>query len=236
MLKARLNDPALSPLAQAALSEAIRAHLGEQLRIYYGDPTNSRLPLGLQHLMDRVAQVVRARTEPVDQLLMRGILDFIPALRAFAISLTKSFDKAEDLVQETVLKAISKQECFQKGTNLQGWLTTILRNTYYTAQRKLRREVEDADGSYAENMIVVPEQEGHLMLAKLQQALGRLPREQREALLLVGLDGLEYEAAALELGCKVGTIKSRINRARTRLAELLELNDGELGRGRVSRR
>jgi len=207
--------------------------LGQQLRALYGDPSNDKIPRSLGNLADRVAQIVRAHTEPVHQAFTDGVMAALPALKAFAISLTRDLDKAEDLVQDTILRAISKQEYFEEGTNLQAWLFTILRNHYYTGHRKLRREVEDADGSYAESMIALPEQEDHLMMAKLQAALARLPPDQRDALLLVGLDGVEYEAAAAQLRCKIGTIKSRVNRARTRLAELLQMDDRESGRGRV---
>jgi RNA polymerase sigma-70 factor (ECF subfamily) len=220
----------------ACLDEAVQAHLGQHLRAFYGDPANDKLPRSLSSLTNRVAQVIRAYSETVDQAFINGIMAALPALRAFGISLAKNIDKAEDLVQDTVLKAISKQECFEAGSNLQAWLFTILRNSHFTGHRKVRREVEDADGSYAEGLIALPEQEGHLMMAKLQEALNRLPQEQREALLLVGLEGVEYEAAALELGCKIGTIKSRVNRARSRLAEMLALDDGDRGRGRVRNR
>ena len=221
-----------APLTHASLDDAIQGHLGAQLRLLYGDPSTDSLPLDLRRLADRVAQIIRAHTEPVDQAFIDGIMAALPALRSFAISLTKNLDKAEDLVQDTVLKAISKQERFEGGTNLQAWLFTILRNNHFSMHRKVNREVEDADGSYAESMIAVPEQEGCLMMAKLQEALARLPKDQREALLLIGLEGVEYEAAALELGCAVGTIKSRVNRARKRLAELLELDRDDWGRGR----
>ncbi|MET0528510.1 MAG: sigma-70 family RNA polymerase sigma factor [Microvirga sp.] len=220
------------PLSQSALHKAIQAHLGEQLRAYYGDPTGDRLPSSLRLLADRVAQVIRAHTEPVDRTFINGVMSALPALRAFAISLTRNGDQAEDLIQDTVLKAISKQERFEEGTNLQAWLFTILRNNYFTIHRKTSREVADTDGIHAAKLETIPGQEDHLMIGKLQAALVRLPQEQRNALLLVGLEGVEYEDAAIELGCAVGTIKSRVNRARTRLAELLALDDGDWGRGR----
>jgi RNA polymerase sigma-70 factor (ECF subfamily) len=232
-----MNEPALPPpLSHAALDEAIRVHLGEQLRVYFGDPTDDRLPLSLRRLADRVAQVIRAYTEPVDQAFIDGVMAALPALKAYAISLTRNGDQAEDLIQDTVLKAISKQERFEEGTNLQAWLFTILRNNHFTMHRKVNREVEDADGSYAATLTAIPEQEGRLMMIKLQAALAHLTQDQRQALLLVGLEGVEYEDAAVRLGCAVGTVKSRLNRARTRLAELLELDDGDWGRGCVTRR
>ena len=213
------------------LDEAIQAHLGRELRALYGDPTEDKLPLNLSRLLDRVAQVIRAHTEPVDQAFVDALMSSLSSLRAFAISLTRDVNRAEDLVQETVLKAISKQEKFEAGTNLQAWLFTILRNLYFSAHRKTQREVEDADGSYAATMISVPDQEDRIVVQDLYGALAKLPQEQREAILLVGAEGMSYEETADALGVKVGTIKSRVNRARNRLAELMGLagQDGIAG-------
>lgn len=207
-----MSEPAPSPLSQAALDEAIQGHLGAQLRLLYGDPSSNRLPSDLRRLADRVAQVIRAHTEPVDQAFTDGIMTALPHLRAFAISLTRNLDSAEDLVQDTVFKAISKQERFEEGTNLQAWLFTILRNNYFSARRKVQREVEDTDGSYAATLIAMPEQEGQLMMAKLQAALKRLPQDQREALLLVGLEGVQYEETQL-LSLVVLSARSRAGSA-----------------------
>jgi RNA polymerase sigma-70 factor (ECF subfamily) len=126
-------------------------------------------------------------------------------------------------VQETVLRAISKQEQFVAGTNLQAWLFTILRNQFCSDHRKSLREVEDGDGSYAATMIALPDQDDRIMIHDLETALHKLPEGQREAILLVGADGLSYEEAAQVLGCAVGTVKSRVNRARSCLAELMRL-------------
>jgi len=150
-----------------------------------------------------------------------AILKAIPRLRAFAISLTGNVDRADDLVQETLLRGLNHIESFQPGTNLQAWLVTILRNQFYTSFRKRKREVEDPDGVFAGRMFCAPEQDGHLALQDVQAALARLPVEQREALLLVSAEGYSYEEAATICGTNIGTIKSRVNRARTRLAELL---------------
>jgi RNA polymerase sigma-70 factor, ECF subfamily len=149
----------------------------------------------------------------------------VTSLRAFAISLTRDADQAEDLVQETVLRAISKQEQFVAGTNLQAWLFIILRNQFFSDHRKSLREVEDGDGSYAATMIALPDQDDRIMIHDLEAALHKLPEGQREALLLVGADGLSYEEAAQVLGCAVGTVKSRVNRARNCLAEFMRLAD-----------
>ena len=108
---------------------------------------------------------------------------------------------------------------FKEGTNLKAWLFTILRNTYFSERRKRRREVEDADGSYAARLATHPAQHGHMEMQDFRAALVRLPDDQREALILVGAAGFSYEEAAEISGCAVGTIKSRVNRARNRLGE-----------------
>src|SRR5215216_4254548 len=140
-------------------------------------------------------------------------------LRAFAISLVG--DRADDLVQDTILRALQKQDRFEPGTKLQAWVLTLMRNLFYSEYRKRKREVEDVDGLFAAKLSVVPEQPGCVEFAELRSALMRLSDEQREAVLLIGAEGLSYEEAAVVCGTKVGTIKSRVNRARTRLAELL---------------
>jgi RNA polymerase sigma-70 factor (ECF subfamily) len=215
----------ISPSASAALNSSIQAHLGEHLRTWYGDPAVDKLPPKLSQLLDRVAQVIRARTEQIDQTFVDGVLTSVTSLRAFAISLTRDADQAEDLVQETLLRAISKHEQFVAGTNLQAWLFTILRNQFFSEHRKSTREVEDGDGSYAATMVCMPDQEDRIMVHHLEAALHKLPEGQREAILLVGVDGLTYEEAAQVLGCAVGTVKSRVNRARSCLAEMMRLAD-----------
>lgn len=147
----------------------------------------------------------------------------IPNLRAFAMSLCGDPTRADDLVQETLLKAWGHLASFQEGTNLKAWLFTILRNLYFSEHRKRRREVEDADGHYSAQISVPPNQLAHLDLQDFRAALQKLPNDQREALILVGAEGFSYGEAADISGCAVGTIKSRVNRARSRLSALLEL-------------
>jgi RNA polymerase sigma-70 factor (ECF subfamily) len=134
------------------------------------------------------------------------------------------------------LRAIANIDRFQPGTNMQAWLFTILRNLFHSEYRKRRREVEDADGKYAAALSVQPDQLPHLDFEDLQKALAMLPHDQREALLLVGASGFSYEQAAEICGCAVGTIKSRVNRARNRLAELMHFTDMEedIGPDRVT--
>ena len=151
------------------------------------------------------------------------MLAAVPSLRAFAISLCGNVDRADDLVQEALLRAWANLDSFQPGTNMSAWLFTILRNLFRSEYRKRRREVEDADGSYAESLTSLPEQNSRLEIDEFREALKLLPAEQRESLILVGASGFSYEEAAQICGCAVGTIKSRVNRARTRLAELLAI-------------
>lgn len=147
----------------------------------------------------------------------------VPNLRAFAISLCADVDRADDLVQETLLKAWKRLDSFEEGTNLKAWLFTILRNTYFSDRRKHRREVADEDGIHAARQAVPPEQPGYMDLADFNIALGTLSDDQREALILVGAEGFSYEEVAEICGCAVGTIKSRVNRARLKLIDVLGL-------------
>jgi RNA polymerase sigma-70 factor (ECF subfamily) len=159
--------------------------------------------------------------------LKEAMLSAVPSLRAFAISLSGNIDRADDLVQETLLRAIANIDSFQPGTNMSAWMFTILRNLFRSEYRKRRREVEDTDGSYAESLKSHPEQASRLEFQEFRTALSKLPPDQREALILVGASGFSYEEAANICGCAVGTIKSRVNRARTRLADLLAIEGSE---------
>lgn len=152
------------------------------------------------------------------------LLAAIPSLRAFAVSLSQNADKADDLVQETLVKAWDKHESFQPGTNLKAWLFTILRNEFYSQMRKRGREVQDSEGVMTAKLAVHPSQHGQLDLKDFRMALEKLPEDQREAIILIGASGFSYEEAAEICGCAVGTIKSRVSRARTRLQEILQIS------------
>jgi RNA polymerase sigma-70 factor, ECF subfamily len=162
---------------------------------------------------------------PVEAVLRDQMLGLLPNLRAFALSLTNNPTWADDLVQDTILRAWANISRFERGTNLGAWLFTILRNSFYTQHRKRRHEVEDPDGAYASRLTVQPEQESALHLSDLQGALDQLPPKQREAVILVGAEGKSYEEVAFLYGVAVGTIKSRVNRARISLAALLQMTD-----------
>jgi RNA polymerase sigma-70 factor (ECF subfamily) len=150
----------------------------------------------------------------------------IPMLRGFARSLSGNRDRADDLVQETLAKAIANRDKYRPGTNLHAWLVTILRNQYYSEGRRRWREVSDAEGTYAGRMTQAPGHDSHLEMREFLAALQVLPIDQREALILVGASGLSYEEAAGVLGTRIGTVKSRVSRARARLEAMLAGGEG----------
>lgn len=163
-----------------------------------------------------------------------AVTALLPSLRAFARSLSRSPADADDLVQETLMKAWAHRARFEAGTNLRAWLFTILRNAWYTAASRRGREVADVDGRRAAALTTEAAQEWTVELGDVRSALAGLPAEHREAIVLVCAAGLSYEEAADIAGCAVGTIKSRVNRGRAQLALALE-NGGpapRAGRGR----
>ncbi|MGU3285231.1 sigma-70 family RNA polymerase sigma factor [Methylobacterium mesophilicum] len=152
------------------------------------------------------------------------LIALVPRLRRFAHVRTDGAAQADDLVQATLLKAWEHRYRFEDGTNLIAWLFTILRNTHLNQRQRMRREVEDVDGAIAGTLSSAPDQEHRIAISELQCALETLPEDQRETLLLVTVDGLRHEEAAAILGCQVGTVKSRVSRARERLAIALGLS------------
>ena len=155
------------------------------------------------------------------------LVTHIPALRAFALSLTRNGSLADDMVQDTLVKGWTKIDSFQAGTNMRAWLFTILRNTYYSNRRKAGREVSDVDGVMTNSLSEKHAHDGRLQMKDFRVAFEQLNDEQREALILVGASGFSYEEAAEMCGVAVGTIKSRTNRGRARLAEIMGLNENE---------
>ena len=154
----------------------------------------------------------------------------VPNLRAFARSLCGTPHNADDLVQETMIKAWKNQASFAEGSNLKAWLFTILRNTYLSERRKRKNDDEDQDGILASQLSVHGEQSGHMDMIDFSNAFAKLPDDQREALILIGAEGFSYEEAALMCGCAVGTMKSRVNRARGRLCDMLGIEGaGDFG-------
>ncbi len=153
--------------------------------------------------------------------------EHLPAMRAFALSLTRNSAAADDLVQDTIVKAWSNLDKFEAGSNLRAWLFTILRNTFYSDKRKTKREVSDSDGAHAATLFDKPAHDGKLAFNDFSVAFDKLSPEHREVLILVGASGFSYEEAAETMGVAVGTVKSRANRARLKLADLLGLKEGE---------
>jgi len=168
---------------------------------------------------DTVAEPMAAQPSVRDVMLAA-----VPNLRAFAMSLSGNADRADDLVQETVMRAMANIKSFTPGTNMAAWLFTILRNLFRSQYRKRRREVEDPDGGYLASLKSPAEQFGRLEFKELIGALAKLPDVQREALLLVAASGFSYDEAAAICEVAVGTIKSRVSRARQLLAELLVID------------
>jgi RNA polymerase sigma-70 factor, ECF subfamily len=171
----------------------------------------------------QLALVEEVRAGRRAQHMRNQLLACLPHLRNFALHLTRDPARSDDLLQNTVLRAWTKLDHFQPGTNLEAWLFTIMRNSFYSEYRKRRWEIEDPEGGFARHLMVQPEQESKLMLDDLQEALRRLPPGQRMALLLVVEQGKTYENAAALCGVAVGTLKSRVNRARTQLAAMLRM-------------
>lgn len=160
--------------------------------------------------------------DPADELPLH-----LPAMRAFAISLTRNMAAADDLVQDAVVKAWSSFDKFEPGTNMRAWLFTILRNTFYSGVRKRRRDVADPDGIHTASLFEKPAHDDRLAMTDFLVAFNRLTPVHREVLILIGASGFSYEEAAAMTGVAVGTVKSRASRARQRLAELLGLEAGE---------
>ncbi|CFX04560.1 RNA polymerase, sigma-24 subunit, RpoE [Candidatus Filomicrobium marinum] len=160
---------------------------------------------------------------PKSNQLNEDIVELIPALRAFARSFYRDAADADDLVQETLIRALSKIHQFRPGTNMKSWLFTIMRNTFCTRHMMERREAPGSAACISEGSAIDPTQEWSLRGRELIEAVERLPDKQREVLVLVGALGVAYNEAATICGCSIGTIKSRLNRARQRL--LVEIGE-----------
>ena len=173
-------------------------------------------------------RTTKDRVDPLAPSERDIMLAAVPSLRAFAISLSGNVDRADDLVQDTLLRAMANIDSFTAGTNMSAWLFTILRNLFRSEYRKRRREVEDADGRHADSLKSPPQQHSRLEFEEVRGALAKLLPHQREALILVGASGFSYEEAAAVCDCAAGTIKSRVNRARARLSKLLSIDSADM--------
>jgi RNA polymerase sigma-70 factor (ECF subfamily) len=165
-------------------------------------------------------------TEGKPSPVTNDIVELLPALRAFARSLTRNAVQGDDLVQETLVKALANVDKFQPGTQLRAWLFTIMRNTFYTAARKSQREATGREDCVSGELTEAPGQEWIAFHSQVMDAVQRLPDHYRETLVLVAMLGESYEDTARICGCTLGTVKSRVNRARQLLRDMLGNMEG----------
>jgi RNA polymerase sigma-70 factor, ECF subfamily len=148
----------------------------------------------------------------------------IPRLRRYARALTRSADRADDLVQETLMRALAKCHLWQEGTDLRAWLFTIMHNQYVNMVRRAMRDGAHVDiEQISSALVATTDPTASRQLRELERALSRLRDEQREVILLIGLEGISYEAAAQILDVPVGTVRSRLSRARDALRQLMDM-------------
>lgn len=202
--------------------------LGAALRLAFAAVAVAPLPPRLQALLDALGDDA---APPSEDRFKAELAAAIPHLRAYGRSLSGNADLADDLVQETMLKAWMARDRFIPGSSMRAWTYVILRNAYFSIARRARFKGEwDEHG--ADLLLAVPAaQEGHVALADMQRALMELPAAQREALILMGASGMSCEEVAAISQCAVGTVKSRVARARAALRALLE--GGQLAHGRA---
>ncbi|MBZ9991197.1 sigma-70 family RNA polymerase sigma factor [Mesorhizobium sp. BH1-1-5] len=153
-----------------------------------------------------------------------SIVDLIPALRAFARTFCRAPDDADDLVQETLTKGLANLDKFEPGTRLKSWLFTIMRNTYYTRVKAAAREAPGLLDCASSRPISEPSQDWSVQTREVHHAIQKLPSQQREVLMLIGVLGVSYDETAEICGCAVGTVKSRLNRARASVLGFLGEN------------
>lgn len=175
--------------------------------------------------MAGAAEIKGAEIKAGDVDFKTELVTHLSAVRALARSLCGGTALADDLTQEALIKAWASRDSFTPGTNMRAWLCTILRNVFYSHIRRHAREIQDVEGVHAGKLIAQPEQQGHVELQDLAEAMQRLPEDQREALMLVAAAGFSYEEAADICGCAVGTIKSRVSRARQTLLQMFDGGD-----------
>jgi len=149
--------------------------------------------------------------------LADGIIELLPAMRAFSRTFYQNQSNRDDLVQETVMKALSSIDSFTPGTQLKSWLFTIMRNSFCTQLKKAMREVPGRTECIADNRSIQPSQEWALRTREVEAAIYKLPADHRKVLLLIAIDGVTYDEAAHICNCNLGTIKSRLHRARSSL-------------------
>ena len=155
----------------------------------------------------------------------QGVVDLVPHLRAFARMITQNHDKANDLVQDTIVRALKAEHQFTPGTNLKAWMFTILRNLHVNNLRRNKIRFDSIEDGALDYFAIAPSQESYLEFQELKRCMAMLSREHREILILVGASGFSYEEAAEICGCAVGTIKSRLSRGRQELFAMMMDSD-----------
>ena len=227
-----LETDARCSVSQApTLPAAVRLRLGALLGDAYAS-CETRPPVPASRFEDLLKRLERAFAElgvREEEAFRREFLELTPRLQRFAMSLTKNPAAADDLVQDTMLRAWRSRGRFEAGTNLGAWLFTIMRNALYSQHRKRSHEAGENGMDFADRLATLPEQPGHLDLQDANAALAQLPDPMRKALVLVAIDNLSYEEAATVMGCRIGTVKSRVWRAREQLAVILGFNAGDVG-------
>jgi RNA polymerase sigma factor (sigma-70 family) len=210
------------------LPSFVRDHIAARLRDDYREAVSGEIPERFRLLVESLERALRS-TGAASDAFGKGLLSSVPSLRAFALSLTHNPSQADDLVQDTLVKGWQHRGRFEPGTNLNAWLFTILRNVFYSNYRKKGREVEDSEGVHASKLASYPNQGQSLDVEDMREALKRLPPVQASALVQVAVEGMTYEQVAVREGVAVGTIKSRVSRAREKLAELLGYDETDIG-------
>lgn len=212
-------------------NEAVTGDVGGFLRSVFAESASQALPPMFAELLDRLqsapSQAPKPNTEQLsDEDFKAELAQVIPHLRAFGRSLSGNRDVADDLVQETLLKAWAARHRFQAGTNMRAWTFIILRNLFLSQMRRARFKGEWDDFTASKLLAAPAGQDRQIELADLERGLLQLPQAQREALILVGAGGFAYEEAAAICDCAVGTIKSRVARGRAALETILA--DGKM--------
>jgi RNA polymerase sigma-70 factor (ECF subfamily) len=212
------------------LPDSVQYHLGHLLAATYAqDSVEPPIADRFAELLTLLDAAFGKAQDGREKEFQTSLLAMVPNLQRFARSLLRNHVGADDLLQNTLLRAWRSRASFAPGTNLEAWLFTIMRNQFYNEHRKRGREVQDEDGTQAERMVSLPEQGGHLDLSDVRSALDRLAPLMRQALVLVAIENLTYEETAAVMNCRIGTVKSRVWRARTQLAEMLGYTGLEVG-------
>ena len=222
-------EPRAKPAGEGCRKADIASHLTGPLRDYFALVAQAPILARLSVLVERFDAVLAESGDRLAESFREDLLRGLPRLRTFAMSLCANQARADDLVQETLVRAWASRTRFTPGGNFTAWTFTILRNQFYSEIRKAKREVEDGDGAHAATLLAAPDQEHAVALGSVMNLIGTLPLAQRQALLLVGAEGFTYEEASARLGCQVGTVKSRVSRARSHLVARLTQTAPSLG-------